>query len=169
MIDLSTRYLGLSLANPLVCSAGPLCESVDNIRRMEDAGAAAVVLHSLFEEQITVESSYLDWNLSHGAESYAEAVTYFPDMQSYKIGPDAYLEHIRRAKAAVQIPVIGSLNGVSTGGWTGHARRIEEAGADALELNIYDVVDDPLVSGADVEKRYPVSYTHLTLPTTERV
>ena len=94
-----------------MASAGPLCESLDNIRRMEDAGAAAVVLHSLFEEQITVESSHLDAYLSHGAESYAEAVTYFPDMQSYKIGPDAYLEHIRRAKAAVRIPIIGSLNG----------------------------------------------------------
>src|ERR1700674_4951896 len=137
MIDLSTRYLGLSLENPLVCSAGPLSESVDNVRRMEDAGAAAVVLHSLFEEQITVESSQLDRYLSHGAESYAEAVSYFPDMQSYKIGPDAYLEHIRRAKAAVRIPVIGSLNGVSTGGWIAYARKIEEAGADALELNVY--------------------------------
>ena len=102
MIDLSTRYLGLSLANPLVCSAGPLCEVLDDIRRMEDAGAAAVVLHSLFEEQITLESSQLDWYLSHGSESYAEAVSYFPDMQSYKIGPDAYLEHIRR-----EAPVAG--------------------------------------------------------------
>jgi len=128
MIDLATSYLGLSLPNPLVASAGPLCESLDNIRRLEDAGAAAVVLHSLFEEQITVEGSHLDAYLSHGAESYSEAVTYFPDMQSYKIGPDAYLEHIRRAKAAVRIPIIGSLNGISTGGWTGYARKFEEAG-----------------------------------------
>jgi dihydroorotate dehydrogenase (fumarate) len=154
MIDLSTSYLGLSLPNPLVASAGPLCESLDNIRRMEDAGAAAVVLHSLFEEQITVETSQLDWYLSHGAESYAEAVTYFPDMQSYKIGPDAYLEHIRGAKAAVRIPVIGSLNGVSTGGWIGYARRIEEAGADALELNVYYIPTDPDMSADEVERRY---------------
>jgi dihydroorotate dehydrogenase (fumarate) len=127
MIDLSTSYLGRPLANPLVCSAGPLCESLDNIRRMEDAGAAAVVLPSLFEEQITLESAYLDWHLSHGEESYAEALSYFPDVQSYSIGPDAYLEHVRRAKAAVRIPVVGSLNGVSTGGWTGYARKIQEA------------------------------------------
>jgi dihydroorotate dehydrogenase (fumarate) len=154
MIDLSTRYLGLSLANPLVCSAGPLCESVDNVRRMEDAGAAAVVLHSLFEEQITVESSQLDRYLSHGAESYAEAVSYFPDMQSYRIGPDAYLEHIRRAKAAVRIPVIGSLNGISSGGWISYARKIEEAGADALELNVYYIPTDPDMTAEEVERRY---------------
>ena len=154
MIDLSTRYLGLSLANPLVCSAGPLCESVDNIRRMEDAGAAAVVLHSLFEEQITVESSQLDRALTHGAESYAEAVSYFPDMQSYKIGPDAYLEHIRRAKAAVRIPVVGSLNGISSGGWISYARKIEQAGADALELNVYYIPTDPAMTSEEVERRY---------------
>ena len=154
MIDLSTRYLGLSLANPLVCSAGPLCESVDNIRRMEDAGAAAVVLHSLFEEQITVESSQLDRALTHGAESYAEAVSYFPDMQSYKIGPDAYLEHIRRAKAAVRIPVMGSLNGISSGGWISYARKIEQAGADALELNVYYIPTDPAMTAEEVERRY---------------
>jgi dihydroorotate dehydrogenase (fumarate) len=154
MIDLATSYLGLSLPSPLVASAGPLCESLDNIRRLEDAGAAAVVLHSLFEEQITVEGSHLDAYLSHGAESYSEAVTYFPDMQSYKIGPDAYLEHIRRAKAAVRIPIIGSLNGISTGGWTGYARKFEEAGADALELNVYYLPTDPLVTGSEVERSY---------------
>ena len=154
MIDLATSYLGLSLPSPLVASAGPLCESLDNIRRLEDAGAAAVVLHSLFEEQITLEGSHLDAYLSHGAESYAEAVTYFPDMQSYKIGPDAYLEHIRRAKAAVRIPVIGSLNGISTGGWTGYARKFEEAGADALELNVYYIPTDADMTAEDVERRY---------------
>ena len=154
MIDLSTSYLGRPLANPLVCSAGPLCESLDNIRRMEDAGAAAVVLPSLFEEQITLESAYLDRHLSHGEESYAEAVSYFPDVQSYMIGPDAYLEHVRRAKAAVRIPVVGSLNGVSTGGWTGYARKIQEAGADAIELNVYYVPTDPEMSAEDVERRY---------------
>ena len=154
MIDLTTRYLGLTLSSPLVASAGPLCEDVGNIRRMEDAGAAAVVLPSLFEEQITLESDYLDHHLSHGTESYAESLTYFPDMADYNLGPDAYLEHLRRAKAAVRIPVIGSLNGVSTGGWIDHATKIEEAGADALELNIYYVPTDPNMSAADVESMY---------------
>jgi len=139
---------------PLVASAGPLCEDVANIRRMEDAGAAAVVLPSLFEEQITLESDYLHHHLSHGTESYAESLTYFPDMANYNLGPDAYLEHLRRAKAAVSIPVIGSLNGVSTGGWIAHAKKIEEAGADALELNIYYVPTDPNMSAADVESMY---------------
>ena len=154
MIDLSTTYLGLRLRSPLVASAGPLCEDVDNIRRMEDAGAAAVVLQSLFEEQIDLESSHLDRYLSHGTESYSESLTYFPDMASYRLGPDAYLEHVRRAKAAVRIPVIGSLNGVSTGGWIEFARKIEEAGADALELNVYYIPTDPRVAGREVEQMY---------------
>ena len=154
MIDLSTRYLGLRLANPLVASASPLCESLDNLRKMEDAGAAAVVLHSLFEEQIDVESHHLDRYLSHGTESYAESVSYFPDLHHYNLGPDGYLEHIRRAKAAVDIPVIGSLNGVSTGGWIRFARRIEQAGADALELNIFYLPTDPGLTGAEVEQMY---------------
>src|SRR6266511_3970763 len=154
MIDLSTRYLGLRLSSPLVASAGPLCEDVGNIRRMEDAGAAAVVLHSLFEEQITLESDYLDRHLSDGTESYSESLTYFPDMGRYNLGPDAYLEHLRRVKAAVDIPVIGSLNGVSTGGWIDYARKIEQAGADALELNIYYVPTDPALTGAQVERIY---------------
>ena len=141
--DLSTTYLGLTLKNPLVVSASPLCEELDSIRRMEDAGAAAVVLHSLFEEQITLESHHLDHYLSHGTESFAEALTYFPDMVDYNLGPDGYLEHIRQAKAAVDIPIIGSLNGVSTGGWIDYAKKIEEAGADALELNIYYIPTDP--------------------------
>src|SRR5215475_1930742 len=109
MIDLSTRYLGLSLRSPLVASASPLCESLDNIRAMEDSGAAAVVLHSLFEEQLDVESSHLDRYLAQGAESHAEALDYFPDLSGYNLGPDAYLEHLRRAKEAVGIPIIGSL------------------------------------------------------------
>jgi dihydroorotate dehydrogenase (fumarate) len=154
MIDLTTRYLGLRLSSPLVASAGPLCEDVGNIRRMEDAGAAAVVLHSLFEEQITLESDYLDHHLSHGTESYSESLTYFPDMGSYKLGPDAYLDHLRRAKAAVAIPVIGSLNGVSTGGWIAYAKKIEQAGADALELNIYYVPTDPEMTAGQVEDMY---------------
>ncbi len=154
MPDLSTRYLGLALRNPLVASASPLCESLDSIRRMEDAGAAAVVLHSLFEEQINLESHHLDRYLSHGTESYAESLTYFPDMTSYNLGPDAYLEHIRRAKAAVKIPLIGSLNGVSTGGWITYARKIEQAGADALELNVYYIPADPELTGGQVEQMY---------------
>jgi dihydroorotate dehydrogenase (fumarate) len=154
MIDLGTRYLGLRLSSPLVASAGPLCEDVGNIRRMEDAGAAAVVLHSLFEEQITLESDYLDHHLSHGTESFAESLTYFPDMGSYNLGPDAYLEHIQRVKAAVRIPVIGSLNGVSTGGWIGYAKKIEQAGADAVELNIYYVPTDPEMTAGQVEDMY---------------
>jgi dihydroorotate dehydrogenase (fumarate) len=154
VIDLSTRYLGLSLANPLVASASPLCESVDNIRAMEDAGAAAVVLHSLFEEQIDVESVQLDRYLTHSAESHAEALDYFPDLGRYQLGPDAYLEHVRRAKEAVDIPIIGSLNGVSTGGWIDFAKKIEEAGADALELNVYYVPTDPTLSSVQVERMY---------------
>jgi dihydroorotate dehydrogenase (fumarate) len=112
------------------------------------------VLHSLFEEQITLESDYLDHHLSHGTESFAESLTYFPDMGSYNLGPDAYLEHLRRVKAAVRIPVIGSLNGVSTGGWIGYAKKIEQAGADAVELNIYYVPTDPEMTAGQVEDMY---------------
>src|SRR5262245_18343565 len=137
MPDLSTRYLGLSLTSPLVASASPLGEELDNIRRMEDAGAAAVVLPTLFEEEIDVESDHLDRYLSHGTESYPESLNYFPDLRHFNLGPDAYLEHLRQAKRAVAIPIIGSLNGVSTGGWIRYAKRIEEAGADALELNVF--------------------------------
>jgi dihydroorotate dehydrogenase (fumarate) len=154
VIDLGTRYLGLDLPSPLVMSASPLCEEIDNIRRAEDAGAGAVVLHSLFEEQIDVESHDLDHHLSHGTHSFAEALSYFPDMTTYNLGPKGYLEHIRKAKAAVDIPVIASLNGVSSGGWIEYARRIEQAGADALELNVYFVPTDTLTSGAEIERRY---------------
>jgi dihydroorotate dehydrogenase (fumarate) len=154
MTDLSTTYLGLSLKSPLVASASPLCEDVDNIRRMEDAGAAAVVLHSLFEEQITLESNQLDRYLSQGVESFAESLSYFPAMADYRLGPDEYLEHIRRAKAAVRIPIIGSLNGVSTGGWIRYAKMIQEAGADALELNVYYIPTDPEMTSAQVEQMY---------------
>jgi dihydroorotate dehydrogenase (fumarate) len=153
MLDLSTRYLGLRLGSPLVASASPLCESLDSIRAMEDAGAAAVVLHSLFEEQIDLESHHLDRYLSQG-ESYAESISYFPDLHDYHLGPDGYLEHVRRAKEAVRIPVIGSLNGVSTGGWVEYAKKIQDAGADALELNVYYVPTDPTLTGAQVEQMY---------------
>ena len=154
MVDLSTTYLGLTLKNPLVVSPSPLCEKIDNIRQMEDAGASAVVLPSLFEEQITLESHHLDRYLSHGTESFAESLTYFPDMLDYNLGPDGYLELIRRAKFVVDIPIIGSLNGVSTGGWITYAKKIEEAGADALELNTYYIPTDPELTGAQVEQMY---------------
>jgi len=154
MIDLTTQYLGLTLKNPLVVSASPLSEDLGNIRRMEDAGASAVVLPSLFEEQIQVESTTLDRFLSQGTESFAESLTYIPNMIGYNLGPDGYLEHLRRAKQAAGIPIIGSLNGVSTGGWVGYAKKIEEAGADALELNIYFISTDVEMSGDRVEQMY---------------
>ncbi len=151
-MDLSTTYLGLKLAHPIVPSASPLSSTLSGIRRLEDAGAAAVVMYSLFEEQITQESHYLDHYLTYGAESYAEALSYFPDLEHYNVGPDEYLDLIWRAKQSVEIPIIGSLNGVSTGGWIEYARKIEEAGADALELNIYYIPTDPDLTGAEVEQ-----------------
>jgi dihydroorotate dehydrogenase (fumarate) len=157
MIDLRTTYLGLELRSPLVVSASPLTEDLKNIKLMEEAGAGAIVMHSLFEEQITLESRELDCHLSQGAESYAESVTYFPDLDGYNLGPEGYVEHLRRAKESVRIPVIGSLNGVSTGTWTNwvdYATRIEEAGADALELNIYFIPTDPKMTGEQVEGMY---------------
>ncbi|HEX7513881.1 MAG TPA: dihydroorotate dehydrogenase-like protein [Candidatus Methylomirabilis sp.] len=154
MSDLSTSYLGFSLKNPLVASPSPLCEDLGAIRKMEDAGASAVVLHSLFEEQLTLDSQDLDRFLTSGTESFAEALSYFPDMGQFKLGPEAYLEHIRKAKKAVKIPIIGSLNGVSTGGWVSFAKKIEQAGADALELNVYYIATDPDMSGPQVEQMY---------------
>lgn len=154
MKDLTTRYLGFDLRSPLVVSASPLAKDLANLRKMEDAGAGAVVLHSLFEEQITLEENSLDRLLSEGTESYAEALSYFPELPSYGMGPDAYLEHIRKAKQAVSIPVIGSLNGVSTGGWVRYAREIEQAGADALELNIYFLPTSIEIEGREIEASY---------------
>lgn len=153
-MDLTTTYLGLKLKNPLVPSSSPLMRTLDNLRWMEDAGAAAVVLHSLFEEQITLESHTLNHYLTQGVESFAEALSYFPEASEYKTGPVEYLEHIRRAKTALDIPVIASLNGVSTGGWITYARQIEEAGADALELNVYYIPTDPHLTGSEVEQIY---------------
>lgn len=153
-MDLTTTYLGLALKNPLVPSASPLMRHLENLPRMEDAGAAAIVLHSLFEEQIMSETQRLDFILSYGAESFPEALSYFPDVRSYNLGPDGYLEHIRRAKAAVSIPVIASLNGFSTGGWIEYARQIQEAGADALELNMYYIAADPMLDSLTVEEMY---------------
>jgi dihydroorotate dehydrogenase (fumarate) len=152
--DLTTSYLGLQLRNPLVASASPLSKKVELVQRMEEAGAAAVVLYSLFEEQIVHESHALDHYLSRGAESHAEAVSYYPDLPHYQLEPDNYLEHLRRVKRAVSIPVIGSLNGVTPGHWLEYAHKIEQAGADALELNIYDLPADPDIAGALLEERY---------------
>jgi dihydroorotate dehydrogenase (fumarate) len=153
-MDVTTTYLGLKLKNPLVASASPLSEDLGNIRKMEDAGAAAVVLHSLFEEQINLESHELDRYLGAGTESFPESLTYLPELNWYNRGPDGYLEYLHRAKRAVQIPIIASLNGSSPGGWTKYARRMEQAGADALELNIYYLPTNPDVSSGDVERTY---------------
>lgn len=154
MSDLSTEYLGLRLRTPLVPSASPLSEEVDNIRRMEDAGAAAVVLHSLFEEQLRTDAHELEHHLTQGTESYAESLTFFPEPDTFHIGPETYLNHIRQAKQAVNIPIIASLNGTTAGKWIDYAKQIEQAGADALELNIYWLPTDVRVSGAEIEANY---------------
>ena len=154
MVDLSTDYMGLKLKNPVVASSSPLCESVDNIVEMESAGAAAVVLQSLFEEQVNAEERELDRYTTQSNESYAEALTYFPAMTDYRFAPDEYLEHIKRVKRAVSIPVIGSLNGVSTGGWIRYAKLMENAGVDGLELNIYYLPTDPDVEPQKIEGMY---------------
>jgi dihydroorotate dehydrogenase (fumarate) len=151
MPDLSTRYLGLRLKNPLVASAGPLTRDLDNVRRLEEVGASAIVFHSLFEEQIDLEANELDRQLSPN-EGFAEAQSYLPELAAYNIGPEGYVEHLFKAKRAVGIPVIGSLNGVSAGGWIRYAKLIEEAGADALELNIYHLPVSPFVDSTQVEK-----------------
>ncbi len=153
-IDLSTTYLGLKLTNPLVASASPLCEDLGNIRRMEDAGAAAVVLQSLFEEQLEIESDDLDRFLIESSERSAESVTHFPELTGWVRGPEEYVEHVRACKKAVRIPVIASLNGTTKGGWLGYARQIQQAGADALELNIYSIPVDPDLTGEQVERQY---------------
>ena len=153
-MNLSTKYLGMVLRTPLVPSASPLSNGLDNVRRMEDAGAAAVVFHSLFEEHITQEQHELHHHLTHGTESYAEALTYAPDLGELQLGPETYLQEIASAKEAVSIPIIASLNGSTLGGWTQYAKEIEQAGADALELNIYWIPTDLEQTGADVETRY---------------
>lgn len=150
-MDLKTSYLGLELKNPLIVSASPLCQTLDNIRRMEESGAAAVVLHSLFEEQIMREEKELDKHLSQGTESFAESLTYFPAAGEFLYGPEAYLEHVRKAKKAVKIPVIASLNGRTVGSWMKYAKLIQQAGADALELNIYSVPSNSELTGPQVE------------------
>jgi dihydroorotate dehydrogenase (fumarate) len=154
-MDLSTTYMGLNLRSPLVVgSCAPLTEDVDNLKRMEDAGAAAVVLHSFFEEQLRQERLALHHHLTYGTESFAEALTYFPEPEIFHIGSEEYLKHIRRAKEIVNIPIIASLNGSTLGGWIDYSQQIEQAGADALELNIYYVPTDLELSGAEVEQNY---------------
>ncbi|WP_174842799.1 dihydroorotate dehydrogenase-like protein [Candidatus Oscillochloris fontis] len=154
MIDLSTSYLGLSLKTPIVAAASPLSHHPDVVQRLEEAGVSAVVMYSLFEEQIIRTSLELDYLLTHGSESFAEALNYLPDHGKYSVGPERYIEQIHELKRKATIPVIGSLNGISPGGWIHYARLIEEAGADALELNIYNIPTDPKISGADLEQSY---------------
>jgi dihydroorotate dehydrogenase (fumarate) len=154
MVNLSTKYMGLSLESPLVASSSPLWANLDNLKKLEEAGAGAVVLQSLFEEQVTGEQQQLDFYLQKGTEQFAESLTYLPDIGSYKFSASEYLEHIRKCKDSVNIPVIGSLNGTSRSGWTRYAREIEQAGADALELNIFFLPEDPRMSSEEVEANY---------------
>ncbi|HVO82753.1 MAG TPA: dihydroorotate dehydrogenase-like protein [Terriglobales bacterium] len=154
MTDLTTTYLGMKLRTPLVPSASPLSQELDSIRHLEDAGASAVVLYSLFEEQLRQERFELDHHLTAGTESFAESLTYFPQPGEFRLGPEGYLNHIRKAKEAVRIPIIASLNGATVGGWTDYARQIEQAGADALECNIYFIPTDPDIPGAEIEQTY---------------
>ncbi len=153
-MDLSTQYLGLKLRTPLVPSASPLSEEIDSIKQMEDAGAAAVVLYSLFEEQLTQDRAELDHHLEHGTFSFAESLTYFPDLKDFRLGPEEYLKHIANTKKAVKIPIIASLNGSSVGGWTEYAKAIQQAGADALELNVYYIPTDMDLSSSQIEQTY---------------
>ena len=154
MVDLTTQYLGLKLRTPLVPSASPLSQDLDSIRRLEDAGAPAIVLYSLFEEQLRQESLELHHHLSAGTESFAESLTFFPQAGEFRLGPEGYLNHVRKAKAAVRIPVIASLNGATVGGWTEYARQIEQAGADALECNIYSIPTDVDATSSEIEQTY---------------
>lgn len=154
MTDLKTSYLGFDLKNPLVASSSPICESLDKLKQLEDVGVSAVVLHSLFEEQVECSSAELDQDLYRGTESFFEAMTYIPQINNYSIGPEKYLEHIAKAKENLNIPVIASLNGSTLGGWINYARLIEEAGADALELNVYYLASDPNLNSEQIENLY---------------
>jgi dihydroorotate dehydrogenase (fumarate) len=154
-MDLRTTYLNMTLRTPLVVSAcGPLSEDIENIQRLEDAGASAVVLYSLFEEQLRQERHELEHHLTAGTESFPEALTYFPEPLQFSLGPEEYLKHVARAKETVDIPIIASLNGSTAGGWTDFAHKLQQAGADALELNIYYIPSGVRLSGAEVEKTY---------------
>jgi dihydroorotate dehydrogenase (fumarate) len=152
-MDLSTNYLGLRLANPLMPGASPLVDSIDTVKQLEDAGAGAIVMHSLFEEQIAGEQLGTIYQMEMYANSFAEAQSYFPDAKDFAMGPEQYLEHIRRIKQAVKIPVIASLNGTTLGGWIDYAKQIAQAGADALELNVYHVATDPVETSDQLEQR----------------
>ncbi|GAB4480411.1 MAG: dihydroorotate dehydrogenase-like protein [Anaerolineales bacterium] len=154
MTDLTTRYLGLTLKNPIVASASPLTKKIDTAQKLEQAGVGAMVMYSLFEEQIIHESLELDHYLTRGSESFAEATSYLPDSGVYAMGPGKYLDHLSAVKKAVSVPVIASLNGVSKGGWTRYARHMQEAGADALELNLYYLAADPALTAAELENSY---------------
>jgi dihydroorotate dehydrogenase (fumarate) len=154
MVDLSTKYLGLRLRSPLVVSASPLSRDVEGICRLEEAGASAVVLYSLFEEQLRQEEQELDYRLAAGTESFAESITYFPQPSEFQTGPEGYLNHIRKAKAATSIPIIASLNGSTLGGWTKFASEIERAGADAIECNVYYIPTDPKLTAENIEQTY---------------
>jgi dihydroorotate dehydrogenase (fumarate) len=154
MVDLRTIYLGLELKNPIVASSSPLSEKVETVQALENAGVSAVVMYSLFEEQIIHESMELDHYLNKDAESFAEALSYFPEVGRYTLGPEVYIEQIKKLKAAVDIPIIGSLNGVSTGGWIEYAQKIEQAGADALELNLYYLPTSVDLSSSELENAY---------------
>lgn len=153
-VDLRTRYLGLELANPVVPSASPMGQRIDTLKALQDAGASAIVLPSLFEEQIEHEELQIAGALDVGAESYAEALTYLPDFEEYNTGAGAYLRHLEASRKELDIPVIGSLNGITVGGWVAHAKRIQDAGADALELNVYFIAADPDETADAVEGRY---------------
>lgn len=155
-MDMTTNYMGLKLKNPLVPSASPLSKNLDGIKKLEDAGASAIVLYSLFEEQLSFEQEELTYFLDRGTDSFAEALNFFPEQDEYNMGPEEYLEHIRQAKAATDIPIIASLNGVSSGGWIDFAKRMQEAGADALELNVYFLATDMEQESRQVENQYRV-------------
>ena len=152
-MDLSTRYLGLQLSNPLLAGASPMVDDLDWVKRLEDAGVAAIVMHSLFEEQITREQLGTVLDMELHADSFAEALSYFPQPQEFRLGPETYLEQVRRIKAAVKVPVIASLNGTTPAGWLDYAKLIEQAGADALELNVYYLATHPWETGEAVERR----------------
>jgi dihydroorotate dehydrogenase (fumarate) len=154
MANLKTNYLGLQLTNPIVPSASPLSKNLDSMKRLEDAGAAAVVMYSLFEEEIVHESAELDHYLHYGTDSYPEALTYMPSAGEYNLEPDAYVELLRKAKESLRVPVIPSLNGITNTGWVRYAKLFEDAGADAIELNVYYIPTDPKLTPEDVESRY---------------
>lgn len=153
-MDLTSKYLGMKLRNPLVVSASPISKEIDNIKKAEDAGAAAVVLYSLFEEQLILEQKEIFYHTTQHNEITPEASSYFPEPDEYKLGPEEYLEHIAKAKSAVRIPIIASLNGKTEGGWTEYAKKMQQAGADAIELNIYNIPTDTELSSEAVENTY---------------